>query len=168
MQEKVIFNNHSFGKYLLFHIHTVQNAARVPCIVSYCRPFQYAGSSDREKCKTCSVFWVTGHDRAGQESQTDNCGSSVVVSLGGNLLHLPFHLHHVSRWYLPASQPPLSALPRFIFNCLFSFPLVSLVCLTRYSSFGRCSSSANFCTPLNRWIISEQRARELAPGGKWD
>ena len=74
---KVIFNNNPFGiSHNVTHIHTVQRAAPLPCVVSHC-PFQCVPVV-REKFTTCSVFWVTGLLR---ESQTDTLWSCPMVGI---------------------------------------------------------------------------------------
>ena len=91
---KVIFNNNPFGIFFvshnLTHIHAVQTAAPLPCAVSYC-PFQCVCSCSQRKVYDLQCLlgdWTV-------EGEPDR--HIVVVSRGGNLLHLSLHQHHVSR-----------------------------------------------------------------------
>ena len=79
-----------FVSHNLTHIHAVQNAAPLPCAVSYC-PFQCACSCSQRKVYDLQCLlgdWTV-------EGEPDR--HIVVVSHGGNLLHLSLHQHHVSR-----------------------------------------------------------------------
>ena len=88
---KVIFNNNPFGiSHNVTHIHTVQRAAPLPCVVSHC-PFQCVCSCSQRKVYDLQCLlgdWTV-------EGEPDR--HIVVVSHGGNLLHLSLHQHHVSR-----------------------------------------------------------------------